>query len=176
LAVVAQPIWNQEAILARPDILGQYGEQIQDPTNVGTTIRSAFAFGLDALWLSSDSADVFNPKVVRASAGAILKLPVFYLKDPSLLLRHRCTLYAAVSGGEQAPPLQSLTRLPDRTVVALGNESRGLSPETLAQAGACFRIPIAPDLESLNMAAAASITAFYFANLRRAGRRSSRSR
>lgn len=170
LAVAAQPVWNQEGILARPELLGQYGERLQDPTNVGTLIRSAFAFGLDAVWLSSDSADIFNPKVVRASAGAILRLPVFTVRDPAILRQHRCALYAAVPAGGKGCPLESLTSLPDRTVVALGNESRGLSPETLAQADACFHISIAPELESLNVAAAASITAFYCAKLRRARR------
>lgn len=50
-------------------MLGLYGESLQDPTNVGTIVRTAAAFGLDGLWLSPDSADVFNPKIVRATAG-----------------------------------------------------------------------------------------------------------
>lgn len=170
LALVSQPIWNQEAILARPEVLGLYGEVLQDPTNVGAVVRSALAFGLDAVWLSSDSADIFNPKVLRASAGAVLKLPVFYLQDLAVLLQHHCAVYAAEPGARKGRPLQSFTSLPARTVVALGNESRGLAPETLDRATAAFHIPIVPELESLNVAAAAAIAAFYFSGLRKSPR------
>jgi len=167
LALVSQPVWNQEAILARPEVLGLYGEMLQDPTNVGTVIRSALAFGLDAVWLSAESADVFNPKVVRASAGAVLKLPVFSLQDLAVLLQHRCAVYAAEAGPRKGRPIHSLTSLPPRTIVALGNESRGLAPETLDRATATFYIPIVPELESLNVAAAAAVAAFYFSSLRK---------
>ena len=87
LAVVRQPVWKEETILQRPELFAFYGECLQDPANVGPLIRTALAFGLDALWLSSDSADVFNPKVVRGTAGALLQLPIFYISDVALLSR-----------------------------------------------------------------------------------------
>ncbi|MBM4133768.1 MAG: RNA methyltransferase [Nitrospira sp.] len=162
LAVVQQPAWDQKAILGRPLSLGLYGETLQDPANVGAIVRTALGFGLDALWLSADSADVFNPKVVRATAGCILKLPVFYIKDVAELADQGCMLLASVPAGKASRPITDLTDLPERSVLAFGNESRGLSDATLQQAAIRFHIPVTQAIESLNVAASAAIAAFYF--------------
>ncbi len=127
LAVVQQPVWDQETVFKRPRVLGFYGECLQDPANVGAIIRTAVAFGMDALWLSTDSADVFNPKVVRATAGALLRLPVFSVRGVSEFRKRRCTILASEPPGNTSRPIRDITRLPSRAVIALGNESRGLS-------------------------------------------------
>lgn len=165
LAVVRQPAWNQQTILDRSSLLGLYGETLQDPANVGTIVRTALGFGFDALWLSADSADVFNPKVVRATAGGVLKLPVLYIKDVAELTGHGCTLLASVPAGKASRPITDLTDLPERSVLAFGNESRGLSDATLRQATVRFHIPVSQAIESLNVAASAAIAAFYFSRL-----------
>jgi RNA methyltransferase, TrmH family len=162
LAVVRQPAWDRQAILGRSPLLGLYGETLQDPANVGTIVRTALGFGLDALWLSADSADVFNPKVVRATAGGILKLPVLYIKDVAELTGQGCALLASVPAGKASRPITDLTDLPERSVLAFGNESRGLSDATLRQASVRFHIPVSQAIESLNVAASAAIAAFYF--------------
>lgn len=162
LALVRQPVWSQQAILRRSSLLGCYGETLQDPANVGTIVRTALGFGLDALWLSADSADVFNPKVVRATAGGVLKLPVLYIKDVAELAGQGCTLLASVPAGKASRPITDLTSLPERSVLAFGNESRGLSDATLRQAAIRFHIPVSQAIESLNVAASAAIAAFYF--------------
>ncbi len=162
LAVVRQPAWDRQAILGRSSLLGLYGETLQDPANVGAIVRTALGFGLDALWLSADSADVFNPKVVRATAGGILKLPVLYIKDVAELTGHDCTLLASVPAGKASRPITDITNLPERSVLAFGNESRGLSDATLRQATVRFHIPVSQAIESLNVAASAAIASFYF--------------
>lgn len=162
LAVVRQPEWDQTQVLTRPHIFGLYGESLQDPANVGAIIRTALAFGLDALWLSPDSADVFNPKVVRATAGALLKLPVFVAPDPSVFDRYRCAMLAAVLPGTDSRAIHDLTHIPPRAVIALGNESRGLSSATIRQAAMRFHIPVGSAVDSLNVAATAAIAVFYF--------------
>src|SRR5262245_42909713 len=81
LAVVRQPQWNQEELFGQPRIFGLYGEQLQDPANVGAIIRTAAALNIDAVWLTPESADVYNPKVVRATSGALLSLPIFTVQD-----------------------------------------------------------------------------------------------
>ena len=168
LAVVRKPQWDQASIFARPRLFAMYGEGIQDPANVGAIIRTATAFGLDALWLSSDSADVFNPKVVRAAAGTVLTLPVFSLKEGlALFARQHCQLVAAETPGATSMPIRQVTSLPSRAILALGNESRGLSAATLQQATARFHIPVSPLVESLNVAASAAIAAFHLAGLPR---------
>jgi TrmH family RNA methyltransferase len=165
LAVVRQPTWDRQALLGRQSLLGLYGETLQDPANVGTIVRTALGFGLDALWLSADSADVFNPKVVRATAGGILKLPVLYIKNVAELVGQGCALLASVPAGKTSRPITDLTNLPERAVLAFGNESRGLSEATLRQASVRFHIPVSQAIESLNVAASAAIAAFYFSRL-----------
>lgn len=167
LAIVRQPEWDQEVILRRPRVFGIYGECLQDPANVGGIIRTALAFHADALWLSPDSADVFNPKVVRATAGALLKLPVFPLTDIGLFARHRCALVAAELPGKSGRGIRSIISLPSRAILALGNESRGLSEATLKQAAFRFHIPVNQAIDSLNVAASAAIALFYFSALPR---------
>ncbi|MGH7164150.1 MAG: TrmH family RNA methyltransferase [Nitrospiraceae bacterium] len=167
LAVAHQPDWNEEVILGRPRLFGIYGECLQDPANVGAIIRTAAAFDVDAIWLSPDSADVFNPKVVRATAGTVLKLPVFSLADPGLFARHRCTILAAEPPGSGSVDLHTIRLLPPRTILALGNESRGLSEATLKQAANRVHIPVSPAVESLNVAASAAIALFYLSGLPR---------
>ena len=165
LAVVRQPAWDQQAILGRSSLLALYGETLQDPANVGTIIRTALGFGLDALWLSADSADVFNPKVVRATAGGVLKLPVFSIKEVAELVGQGCALFASVPSGKASRPITDISSLPERSVLAFGNESRGLSDATLKQAAARFHIPVSQTIESLNVAASAAIAAYYFSRL-----------
>jgi len=167
LAVVRQPTWDRQAILSRSSLLGLYGETLQDPANVGAIVRTALGFGLDALWLSADSADVFNPKVVRATAGGILKLPVLYIKDVAELVGQGCALLASVPAGKASRPITDLTSLPERSVLAFGNESRGLSDATLTRATIRFHIPVNQAIESLNVAVAAAIAVFYFNGLPR---------
>ncbi len=169
LAVLRKPAWDQTAIFKRPQVLGLYGECLQDPTNVGAIVRTAAAFGLDGLWLSADSADVFNPKIVRATAGTLLKLPVFTIKDVGALTQAQCAVLAADSSGKQARRLDEITSIPSRAMIALGNESRGLSGDTIRAATIRFHIPIGPDAESLNVAASAAIAAYHFSRVAREG-------
>lgn len=175
LAVVRQPVWNQETMFRRESLFGLYGECLQDPANVGTILRTALAFNLDALWLSSDSADVFNPKVVRASAGAVLKLPVFTIAGAEALTRRAGELWAAEPPRKTTVQITELTTLPRRVILAVGNESRGLSESVLKRAAVRFHIPLNRAVESLNVAASVAIAAFYLSALPRAGgRRESR--
>lgn len=165
LAVVHQPVWDQEAVFRQPQLFGFYGECLQDPANVGPIIRTAVAFGLNALWLSSDSVDVFNPKVVRASAGALLKLPIFYIPDVALFAKFNCAIFTTEVPSPRSCRIQDIQTLPLRVVVAFGNESRGLSASTLQHAWLRFHIPIRPEAESLNVAAAAAIATFHLSAL-----------
>jgi RNA methyltransferase, TrmH family len=166
LTVIEKPRWDERAILAKTPLLAVYGEQLQDPTNVGTLIRTAAAFGVDGLWLTPDSVDPFNPKVVRASAGAVMHVPVLFAPDAAHFLTHGCTLFAAEPTHIRGQDLRDVTQLPAKTVVALGNESRGLRPATLKHATTTFHISTNPAVESLNVASAAAICLFYLTGLR----------
>ena len=165
LAVVRQPTWDEGAVLGQPTVLGVFGEQLQDPANVGAIIRTAAALNVGALWLTPDSADIYNPKVVRATSGILLALPIFSAKDVSALTRQGCQIFTAEATGEGNVPIGEIHRVPRKLVLAFGNESRGLSMQIRAQAATRFTIPLSRDVESLNVAATVAIAAFYFSRL-----------
>jgi TrmH family RNA methyltransferase len=165
LAIVKQPAWNGEDISNRPSVFGVYLDRIQDPTNVGTLIRTAAGFGIDAVWFSPGCADVFSPKVVRASAGTILTIPTFRDVDLSSLASLRFSWFAADSNPQGATPLSGITRRPAKTILAFGNESQGLSELLLRTSDTRFCIPLKPVVESLNVATAAAIGIHHFSGL-----------
>lgn len=143
------------------DSFGLVLDRIQDPGNVGTMIRTAAAAGVEGLWVSHDSADLENPKVMRSSAGQWFRLPMRMV--PNLPER----LQAA-----QAAGMQIVTTLPRAektlwevdltvpTLVVLGNEGAGLSPDIEALSTLPIRIPVMNGVESLNVAIAASIVMY----------------
>jgi TrmH family RNA methyltransferase len=162
LAVVRQPSWNEDTLLRQPRLLGLYGEQLQDPANVGAIVRTAAALNIDALWLSPESADIYHPKVVRASAGAVLSLPIFIVDDVATLVRQGIALFAAEAATDrQTIQMDTIRRIPPRLILAVGNESRGLSGHTIKQASCRFTIPLNRHIDSLNVAATAAIVLYY---------------
>lgn len=166
LAIVHQPTWDQAAIVVQPKIFGLYGDMLQDPANIGTIIRTAAGFNVSALWMAPHSVDVFNPKVVRGTAGTLFQLPIFSHTPVEQLLQLGCTIMAAdVEASEGTVPIRSIRTLPARTVVAIGSESRGLSEAVLQAATVRFTIPLRPEVESLNAATAAAIALFHFSGL-----------
>ncbi len=165
LATVRMPIWKEGDVLAQSHVLGVYGERLQDPTNVGTIIRTAAGLGLSGVWLSADSVDCFHPKVVRGTAGAILTLPVFQGAELSPLTASGCALYAAVVSSPGACDLRSITVRAPRSVFAVGNESQGLLPASIAAASRTYSIPLVRGVDSLNVATTAAISSYYFSGL-----------
>ncbi len=135
-------------------------DTIQDPGNLGTLMRTALAAGVDALWLA-DGADPHQPKVLRASAGAALALPLWRASRPALaaqLERSRAAgvqLVATQPPHSGAQPYWSLDWCRP-TVLLLGSEGAGLAPELLALASHRVTIPHHPAVESLNVAVAAA--------------------
>lgn len=141
-------------------------DRLQDPGNLGTLMRTALAAGVEALWLA-DGADPLQPKVLRASAGAALALPLLRTDPPGLEHRLRelvaggTQLVAAVvadgpaaSGPRPVPYWQLDWGRP--TALLLGNEGAGLAPELQALATVRVTIPHSPAVESLNVAVAAA--------------------
>jgi TrmH family RNA methyltransferase len=167
LAVVRQPRWDEARVFAQASLLGLYGEDLQDPANVGAIIRTAAALDASGLWLTPESADVYNPKVVRATAGALLSLPVFITRDVTRFAQKGCAIFAAEAGGLDNADIRTISDVPKRLVVALGNESRGLSAQTINAASRRFTIPLNPEIDSLNVAATAAIALHFFAGLSR---------
>jgi len=134
-------------------------EDIQDPGNVGTLIRTAAALEFDGVILTESSTDPLNPKCVQASAGTVLSLwlrrTTQYLEIVQSLKRDGYKIFAADVRGSDDPSTSSGQ---DRLVLALGNEAAGLSKELLAIADYRVRISTTPEkAESLNVAACGAI-------------------
>ena len=167
LAVVRKPVWQERAVFAQAGLFGVFGEQLQDPANVGAIIRTAAALQVSALWLTPDSADVFNPKVVRATAGSLMTLPIFHCLTPQVFVDHECSIVATESSRSGAVPIQQVRAIPRRTILAVGNESRGLAKSTIDIAAMRIHIPVNTEVESLNVATATAILIFYLGNVPR---------
>lgn len=165
LAVLRQPRWDETRVLGQSRILGLFGDRLRDPANVGTIIRTLAALNLTGLWLSADSVDCFSPKVVRATAASLLSLPVFYTQEIRTFREQGCSIYSAVIPSAEAIPLRNIREAPRRLMLAVGNEGQGLSVHILKACGLKFCIPLARQVESLNVAATVAIAAFYFSGL-----------
>lgn len=165
LSIVSQPHWDEASVIMQPVALGLFGESLRDPMNIGAIVRTAGALGVTAIWLTPDSVDVFNPKVVRATAGAVLTLPIFRTATIDHLVQRGWAVLAADPGHEGTIPIDRVRAIAPRMLLALGNESRGLSSATLNQARVRFRIPLTRRVDSLNVAAAAAIAIFHLRSL-----------
>ncbi len=133
-------------------------ETVQDPGNLGTMIRTAAAAGASGLWLSEDSVDLDNPKVLRASAGQWFRLNMAVSAD----------LQTTVRQSQQAG-MQVIATLPNAdltywqvdwrkpSLILLGNEGAGLSADLAALADIQVKIPLSPGVESLNVGITAAL-------------------
>jgi RNA methyltransferase, TrmH family len=139
----------------QPESITLILESLQDPGNLGTLIRSAEAFGVQQIFLTPDTVNPWNPKVVRASAGSVFRVPITRapLAQIVALLQKGTVLYAAVAQPGNSLSLLETTFAP-HTAILIGNEGAGLSEEALTLAQVRVRIPCA--VESLNAAIAGS--------------------
>ena len=130
---------------------------VQDPGNVGTTLRTADAFSADGLLLVNACADLYNPKTVRATMGAVFRCPVWTCDVPALralLTASGLPLYGAAL---RADTVDARTLEYGRCAIAIGSEGKGLSREMLAACDQTALIPMSEHCESLNAAVAAAI-------------------
>jgi TrmH family RNA methyltransferase len=114
------------------------------------------------------SVDVFSPKVLRSSMGSAFRLPVLTQITPASLMalkiEHQLQLVAAAGEGALGYTDYDWSQ---PTILILGNEGRGVDPEIMAQCDALLRIPMAPEVESLNVATAGAVMLFEAARQRR---------
>ena len=133
-------------------------EDLQDPGNVGTLIRTANAFAFDGVILAGACADPFGPKAVRASMGAVFRRRVWTMSsgEAILALKEKGVPLVAAALRADAETLGKW-EFPQRLALAIGNEGHGLSSEMLEAADRVVRIPMEPGAESLNAGAAAAV-------------------
>ncbi len=131
-------------------------ENLQDPANLGAVTRTAEALGISGIFVSSDSCDIYSPKVLRASMGTVLRMPIYVCDDLlGELKKHNLVTYACVVHGE-AENLGSFS-FGNGSVAVIGNEGNGLSREMINGCEKRITIKMNGNAESLNAAVAASI-------------------
>jgi len=146
-------------------------EGLGDSSNVGALFRNALAFGVGAVFLAPGTADPLYRKAIRVSSGATVALPFARLADwPRDLGRLRDAGYTVLALTPRADAvdigeLGAGRPLPARLALLLGTEGRGLSAEALAAADLQVRIPMAPEMDSLNVAAAGAVALHWLSRI-----------
>ncbi len=143
-------------------------ETLQDPGNLGTILRAGEGAGVSGIIMDENTADIYNPKVIRSTMGSVFRVPFVYVKD---LEETICTvkkagirIFAADLKGAVDYDKEDYTR---GIGFLIGNESKGLTDEVASLADAAVKIPMKGEVESLNAAVAASVLMFEAARQRR---------
>ncbi|MCI5573387.1 MAG: RNA methyltransferase [Faecalibacterium prausnitzii] len=140
-------------------------EQVQDPGNVGTLLRSAAAFGFDGVILSQGCAGVYAPKTLRASMGAAVRIPVIEtgeMPEAVAQLQAKGITCLAAALYRSQPLSAAKAGYPGGVCVVIGSEGQGLTDQTIAACDCTVRIPMTDRVESLNAGIAGSILLWHF--------------
>lgn len=170
LCVVRQPRYSLEQLLSGRAPLLAVLENLQDPGNLGTILRTGEGAGITGVIMSRQTVDIFNPKTIRATMGSIFRVPFLYVEDLRDTIRKlhekNVRTYAAHLEGKRYYDSFSFC---GGTAFLIGNEGSGLSRETAELAGEYLKIPMEGRVESLNAAIAASLLLYEAQRQRRAG-------
>lgn len=134
-------------------------DDVQDPGNLGTIVRIADWFGIEEIYCSSGCADIYNPKTVQATMGAIGRIRIYYTDLPSFLaqIKDKAPIYGTFLDGEDMYE----KRLDEKGIIVMGNEGKGIGKECAQHIGERLFIPNYPagrsTSESLNVSTATAI-------------------
>lgn len=143
-------------------------EDIQDPGNLGTMIRTCEGAGADGVIMSRGTVDIYNPKTIRSTMGSLYRVPFFYTQEMGEMIRllqeNGIKVYAAHLNGEK---FFDEILYEGGSAFLIGNEGNGLRTETADQADCYLKIPMEGSLESLNAAVAAALLLYQAAGYQR---------
>ncbi len=158
LCIVRQQESSLENLLNAEKPLLLLLENLQDPGNLGTILRTAEGAGVTGVILSKGCVDLYNPKTIRSTMGSVYRVPTLYTEDLretlEMLKQHGIRSYAAHLKGVNFYDQENYT---GGTAFLIGNEGNGLTDELTAQADTLIRIPMEGQLESLNAGVASAI-------------------
>lgn len=167
LAVLAQRKYRMEELSGAVPLL-LILENIQDPGNLGTILRTAEGAGVTGVILSPGCADIYQPKAVRSTMGSLFRVPFYQSEDIyreiRILQEKRIKVYAAYLEGSESYDAVSYLQ---GCAFLIGNEGSGLTRETAMAADARVRIPMEGKLESLNAGVSAALLMYEAARQRR---------
>ena len=131
---------------------------VVDTTNIGAIFRSAAALGIDAVLLTRNSCDPLNRRAIRVSMGSVFLVPWTWLDDAPKSLNRLGFKTAAMALTENSVSIDNATLLKEpKLAIIMGTEGDGLPMETIVESDYVVRIPMSHQVDSLNVAAAASI-------------------
>lgn len=158
LCVLKRPRYSLEELLSVPAPLFLVLENLQDPGNLGTIVRTGEGAGVTGIIMGAGTADIYNPKTIRATMGSVFRVPFVYMENLSQavgqLRENGVRVYAAHLEGERYYDSFSFR---EGTAFLIGNEGAGLSSELASQADSYLKIPMEGSVESLNAAITAAI-------------------
>jgi TrmH family RNA methyltransferase len=154
---IAAKIHFQTRPIAKNNLI-LYLDAIREPGNLGTIFRTAAAAGIDGIVLSPDCCEVFNPKVIRASLGMVFIVP-FKIEDIEWLKNTDSRIIT--TSMQNADNLFDFVPPSEPSILVLGSEAEGIRSSIQELADHTIRIPINPQIESLNVAVAAGIILFH---------------
>lgn len=161
LCVVKRKNYDLEELLKVENPHFMVLDNLQDPGNLGTIVRTAEGAGVDAIFMSKDCVDIYNPKTIRSTMGSIYRMPFIYTEDiPELLnifKKNGVKSYAAHLDGKNSYDKENYAT---GTAILIGNEGNGLRDEVTENADILVHIPMQGQVESLNAAIAASVLMF----------------
>jgi rRNA methylases len=158
LGTVRQVKYDLQSMLENPNACLLVLEDIRDPGNLGTMIRTAEGAGITGVIFNSTTVDIYNPKVIRATMGSIYRVPFYQTEDLyttlNLIKEHKITLFAAHLLGI---PYDTEGGFLGKCAFMIGNEANGLSEKASEAADVRIKIPMCGKVESLNAGVAAAI-------------------
>lgn len=156
MAIIEKPNNNENEIDYKEDNL-LILDNIQDPGNIGTILRTADSLDIKQIVVSKGTADIYNPKVVRSTMGAIFRIRVIEVEDLPKEIRkmkkHKINVYATDLKTDKSIYDVDYTK----SAIVIGNEANGVSEEVLKEASERIKIPMLGKTESLNAAVATSV-------------------
>ena len=168
LTVLRQPSYQMEDLLKEKNPLLMVLEDLQDPGNAGTIIRTGEGAGVSGVFLTKTCVDITNPKVIRSTMGSIYRMPFLYVEDvvslEKKLKENGIRSFAAHLKGENSYDQESYK---GGTAFFIGNEGKGLTDQAAEAADCLIRIPMCGKVESLNAAMASGILMYEAARQRR---------
>jgi TrmH family RNA methyltransferase len=155
LAIVR--IKHEPLVILKPNDIALALDSINDPGNLGTIIRIADWFGIENILVSSNSVDVYNPKVVTATKGSLTRVNIHYTDLKEYFTNFGGNVYAAYLNGEHLETIKPI----DSGIILMGSESHGISEDYLPHINHKVTISGKGGAESLNVAVATGIICHY---------------
>jgi TrmH family RNA methyltransferase len=158
MGTVRKPEYSLERMIGTEEAFLLLLEDIRDPGNLGTMIRTAECAGITGIVLNSTCVDIYNPKVIRSTMGSVYRVPIYRAEDFKSTLEkiknRKIVIFAAHLMGKT---YDTEGLFQDKCAFLIGNEANGLSDKTASMADLLIKIPMAGKAESLNAAVAAAI-------------------